>query len=37
MPATEEPAFSASRAMAACPTCDHLVDHEPDQAEVHFI
>jgi DNA-binding HxlR family transcriptional regulator len=20
-----------------CPTCDHLVDEEPDQAEVHFI
>ena len=20
-----------------CPTCDHLVDHEPDQAEVHFV
>jgi DNA-binding HxlR family transcriptional regulator len=20
-----------------CPTCDHLVDHEPEQAEVHFI
>jgi len=20
-----------------CPTCDRLVDHEPDQAEVHFV
>src|SRR5215470_8732252 len=20
-----------------CPTCDHLVDHEPAQAEVHFV
>jgi DNA-binding HxlR family transcriptional regulator len=20
-----------------CPTCDHLVDDEPDQAEVHFV
>jgi len=20
-----------------CPTCDFLVDHEPDQAEVHFV
>jgi DNA-binding HxlR family transcriptional regulator len=20
-----------------CPTCDQLVDHEPDQAEVHFV
>jgi DNA-binding HxlR family transcriptional regulator len=20
-----------------CPTCDHLVDHEPDHTEVHFI
>jgi DNA-binding HxlR family transcriptional regulator len=20
-----------------CPTCDHLVDHEPDQTEVHFV
>jgi DNA-binding HxlR family transcriptional regulator len=20
-----------------CPTCDHLVDHEPDHAEVHFV
>jgi len=20
-----------------CPTCDHLVDHEPNDAEVHFV
>ena len=20
-----------------CPTCDRLVDHEPDQADVHFV
>jgi DNA-binding HxlR family transcriptional regulator len=20
-----------------CPTCDHLVDHEPNEAEVHFV
>ena len=20
-----------------CPTCDHLVDHEPNHAEVHFV
>jgi len=20
-----------------CPTCDQLVDHEPDQAQVHFV
>jgi len=20
-----------------CPTCDHLVEHEPDQAEVHVV
>src|SRR5205809_4570272 len=20
-----------------CPTCDHLVDHEPNLAEVHFV
>ena len=20
-----------------CPTCDRLLDHEPDQAEVHFV
>jgi DNA-binding HxlR family transcriptional regulator len=20
-----------------CPTCDHLVDHEPDQAETYFV
>ena len=20
-----------------CPTCDQLVDHEPDQAEAHFV
>ena len=20
-----------------CPTCDRLVDHDPDQAEVHFV
>ena len=20
-----------------CPTCDRLVDHEPDRAEVHFV
>jgi hypothetical protein len=20
-----------------CPTCDRLVDHEPNHAEVHFV
>jgi DNA-binding HxlR family transcriptional regulator len=20
-----------------CPTCDHLVDHEPNDVEVHFV
>ena len=27
----------ANEARWYCPTCDHLVDHEANHAEVHFV